>query len=117
LKRFVRAQFLVQPGHPQSSQAAEKLLWFIWFIWFLWSVWLVWFNQMNKTDQTNQTDRQDRPNRPNEQDRLADFFSILLEKRNALGDHFAVPAWGAEETHLAHCDTIRDSLLTRRRRT
>ena len=28
--------------------------------------------------QPNKRDRPDRPNRPNEQDRLADFFSILL---------------------------------------
>jgi hypothetical protein len=29
--------------------------------------------------QPNKRDRPDRPNRPDEQDRLADFFSILLE--------------------------------------
>jgi len=35
--------------------------------------------QPNKQDKPIKRDRPDRPNRPNEQDRLADFFSILLE--------------------------------------
>ena len=30
-----------------------------------------------------QPNKSDRPNRPNEQDRLADFFSILLELHSA----------------------------------
>ena len=33
----------------------------------------------NKQDQPIKRDRPDRPNRPNEQDRLACFFSILLQ--------------------------------------
>ena len=32
-----------------------------------------------------QPNKPDRPNRPNEQDRLADFFSILLEQRRGIG--------------------------------
>ena len=41
--------------------------------------------QPNKQDKPNKPikrDRPDRPNRPHEQDRLADFFSILLTGRN-----------------------------------
>ena len=34
--------------------------------------------QLNNRDRPNRRDKPDRPNRPNEQDRLADFFSILL---------------------------------------
>jgi hypothetical protein len=32
-----------------------------------------------------QPNKPDRPNRPNEQDRLADFFSILLEQQSGIG--------------------------------
>jgi hypothetical protein len=32
-----------------------------------------------------QPNKPDRPNRPNEQDRLADFSSILLEQRRGVG--------------------------------
>ena len=38
---------------------------------------LVGLVQANNRDRPNKPDR---PNRPNEQDRLADFFSILLEE-------------------------------------
>ncbi len=38
---------------------------------------LVGLVQANKQDKPNKRDRPDRPNRPNEQDKLADFFSIL----------------------------------------
>ena len=34
--------------------------------------------QPNKQDKPNKPIKRDRPNRPHEQDRLADFFSILL---------------------------------------
>ena len=43
--------------------------------------------QPNKQDKPNKPikrDRPDRPNRPNEQDRLADFFSILLTNRETV---------------------------------
>ena len=49
------------------------------FVYLVDLVHLVSFVQLkNQTDQTDQTNQTDRPNRPNEQDRLADFFSILL---------------------------------------
>lgn len=35
-----------------------------------------------------QPSKPDRPNRPNEQDRLADFFNILLPPRNLIQDRF-----------------------------
>jgi hypothetical protein len=41
-------------------------------------VYLVQANKQDKPNKPNKRDRPDRPNRPNEQDRLADFFSILL---------------------------------------
>jgi hypothetical protein len=39
-----------------------------------------------------QPNKPDRPNRPNEQDRLVDFFSILLE--TAVKAHFQAQATG-----------------------
>ena len=50
----------------------------------IWSVWSIWFvllldqEKPNKLNKPNKRDRPDRLNRPNEQDRLAGFFSILL---------------------------------------
>jgi hypothetical protein len=38
-------------------------------------------NKLDKPNKPIKRDRPDRPNRPNEQDRLADFFSILLGGR------------------------------------
>ena len=39
---------------------------------------LVSFVRSNTRDRPNRPDRRDRPKGPNEQDRLADFFNILL---------------------------------------
>jgi hypothetical protein len=50
-------------------------------------VYLVGLVQPNKQDKPNKRDRPDRPNRPNERDRLADFFSILLEMESGHGLH------------------------------
>jgi hypothetical protein len=44
-------------------------------------IYLIGLVQPNKQDKPNKPIKQDRPNRPNEQDGLADFFSILPEKR------------------------------------
>ena len=38
-------------------------------------------NEPDRPEKPEKPDRPDRPNRPNEQDRLADFFSILLDTR------------------------------------
>ena len=52
-------------------QATEKTI----------SVYLVCLVCLVERNKPNEPDRPDRPNRPNEQDRLADFFSILLDTR------------------------------------
>jgi hypothetical protein len=45
-----------------------------------------------------QPNKPDRPNRPNEQDKLADFFSILLEKHEGREKLTATPALNASQT-------------------
>ena len=54
-------------------------------------IWSVWFIRLVLFLAPEKPNTRDRPNRPNEQDRLADFFSILLdmhdpERRGLLGD-------------------------------
>src|SRR2546426_8869414 len=49
-----------------------------------------------------QPNKPDRPNRPNEQDRLADFFSILLERPFSL----KIPAKAAHQVGT-ECPTFR----------
>jgi len=44
----------------------------------IWSVWSIWFVLFPDPEKPNTRDRPNRPDRPNEQDRLADFFSILI---------------------------------------
>jgi hypothetical protein len=44
----------------------------------IWSVWSIWFVLFPDPEKPNARDRPYRPDRPNEQDRLADFFSILI---------------------------------------
>ena len=86
---------------PSFQQGAEKQFWhartsivrtswtspvclvdLVCFVYLVHLVCLVSLVQPNKQDKPNKPikrDRPDRPNRPNERDRLADFFSILLE--------------------------------------
>jgi len=52
---------------------------------------LVSFVQPNKQDKPNKPikrDKPDKPNRPNEQDRLTDFFSILLGQRRKMAQRY-----------------------------
>ena len=56
--------------------------------------------QPSKQDKLNKSIKRDRPNRPNEQDRLTDFFSILLLRKRKLGQFRLV------ETLLHQCADI-----------
>jgi hypothetical protein len=49
-------------------------------VYLVYPVSLVQPNKQDKQNKPIKRDRPDRPNRLNEQDRLADFFSILLER-------------------------------------
>src|SRR3989442_15430004 len=57
------------------------LVCFVYLVHLVCPVSLVQPNKQDKPKKPIKRDRPDRPNRPNEQDRLADFFSILLEVR------------------------------------
>ena len=60
----------------------------VYLVGLVYPVSLVQPNRQDKPSKPNKRDRPDRPNRPNEQDRLADFFSILLEQRLLLLEPF-----------------------------
>src|SRR5436309_10629634 len=77
---------------PSFQQAAEKQFWHsrtsivrtswtspVCLVHLVYPVNLVQPNKQDKPTKPIKRDRPDRPNRPNERDRLADFFSILLE--------------------------------------
>ena len=54
------------------------LVYLVGLVYLVYLVYLVSFVQPDRPNRPERGDRPDRPNRPNEQDRLADFFSILL---------------------------------------
>ena len=60
-----------------TYQAMEKTM----SVYLVCLVCLVCLVERNKPNEPDRPDRPNRPNRPNEQDRLADFFSILLDTR------------------------------------
>jgi hypothetical protein len=77
---------------------------------------LVFLVQPKKQDQPNKPnkrDKPDRPNRPNEQDRLADFFSILLENPYQLRLSSQLPpSGGASIPSLEGWSKYRDAVFS-----
>ena len=73
LAKHVQSTFLFFHSHPYLVCLVPLVSLVSWFVWLL-----SFFepNQLNKQDEPN------KPDRPNEQDRLADFFSILLTARS-----------------------------------
>ena len=75
---------MMMPGMNPTSTSERSPVCLVHLVSLVYPVSLVQPNKQDKPNKPIKRDRPDRPNRPNEQDRLADFFSILLTERETV---------------------------------
>jgi hypothetical protein len=75
---------MMMPGMNPTSTSERSPVCLVHLVSLVHLVYPVSLVQPNKQDKPNKPIKRDRPNRPNEQDRLADFFSILLTERETV---------------------------------